>query len=396
MELPTATELDDASKHLDELMAEQAKETPVVDADDNANIDAPANAPVDDKDVSAPKDQSPEKGTLSDAEAQEVTTAKAAADKEGKELDLDDKGQPKRDSAGKFVKKNKVAVVDVAVKGLADQLAKMTKQQQDAVLDALYPNASTFAKDNIRKDRSWKALNAEKAQLQTEKAQQDANLKGALAKFNADVEAFKAEQESSRPSPEKYETWANQLNAKATLKEAEAVKLEADGKYDEAQAARNEVLVMREDARRAVGMAEQVRKNPPATLQQQQAKFQTDQRSWTDKASIDFPEFGKRGSVVQNAAIEFFQQTTANDPVVAKLPGFIYFCAERAALKTAADRVPSMEKELGELRTKVQELTELTSVIPSGGVQRTVGKKSFEQMTPDEQYASLREEAGSR
>jgi hypothetical protein len=86
------------------------------------------------------------------------------------------------------------------------------------------------------------------------------------------------------------------------------------------------------------------------------------------------------------------------EPAVAKLPGFIYYCAERAALKLAADRVPNLEKELGELRTKVKELDALTNPSPrgGGGVQRPKSPKGWDQMSSEEQFDALRQEASQR
>jgi hypothetical protein len=93
--------------------------------------------------------------------------------------------------------------------------------------------------------------------------------------------------------------------------------------------------------------------------------------------------------------VAFFKEIT-KDPAVAKLPGIIYFAAERAALKTASARVPVMENELGELRTKVKDLEALTNPTPSGGVSRVrTGGKSAAELSDEELYQSLREEAAA-
>ena len=104
-----------------------------------------------------------------------------------------------------------------------------------------------------------------------------------------------------------------------------------------------------------------------------------------------------KDSPIQKDAIAYYNQMRSQEPVVAKLPGFIYFCAERAAMKVVADRVPTLEKELGELSAKVKEQDALLSPSPKSGgsVPRQPGTKTktFEQMTSEEQFAELRREA---
>ena len=88
-----------------------------------------------------------------------------------------------------------------------------------------------------------------------------------------------------------------------------------------------------------------------------------------------------------------FKAITAKHPETAKLPGLVYYCARIAQAETAAARVPVLEKELGETKTKLTELEALTNPTPSGGVQRQPAAKSSKDMTPDEQFKQLQSEA---
>lgn len=376
---------DDLLRHLE---AEQAKElgtTPAEKPDDA--ISSPDRTGEPDDDAKAATDTSKESGTPSDAEKQEVTKAKQEAEKEGKELDLDDKGLPKRGEDGKFVKKDKAQQATPIV------LSPEERQKFDQYL--LQAKGSQYAKDFNRRVVSWKELNAEKDAFKTKLAQEDTKFKAAVEKFNSDVAAFRSQQESTRPTPEKYESFAQKCQSDATVKEAEAIKAENEGDNDKAAKLRAEAVVLRADAGRATQAADFARKNPPLTVKQEQEKFQANQKQWIDKAAIDFPEFAKKDSNVQKEAAAYFRQMVAEHPQAAKLPGFIYFCAERAALKTVSDRVPTLEKELVELRAKVKEQDGLLSPSPkgNGGTQRSPAPKKFEQMSSEEQFEALKQEA---
>ena len=378
-------------KQLESLEAEQAAEFKKLGLDSQSGDTPPADdrAPADGKETPPdPSSQIPA-DTLSEAEKQEVETAKAEAEKEGKELDVDDKGAAKRDAAGKFVKRDKTPPPAPAITLTPDERKKFDSYLAEK-------QGSKYAKDFTRRLVTWSELNAAKDNFAKEAATHQSSLKSAVEKFNADVATFQQEKAATVPTPEKYEAFAAKQAALANEKELAAKKAVDDGNFDEAEKLRDEAKFARRDAEAATKSAEHVRQNPPLNQQQIQAKFTADQKTWVDKACIDFPEFAKKDSPVFQETVNYFKQMTASDPVVAKLPGFIYFCAERAALKTASARVPVMEKELGELRTKVKDLEALTNPTPSGGVARVQsGAKSATEMSDDELYAQLREEASS-
>ena len=376
-----------AMKKVADLEAEAAQDTttpiaPEKPADTKPVADRAAT--LEKKPDGAP-DSKTDAGTLPEAEQKEVETAKAEAEQEGKELDVDDKGVAKRDAAGKFIKRDKVVAAP------AVQLTPDERKKFDAYLAE--KQGSKYAKDFNRRLVTWSELNSEKDKFAAERATYQGQLKAAVEKFNADVATFQAEKAATTPTPEKYEAYAAKQTALANEKELAATKAEEAGDFDGAEKLRDEAKFARRDAEAATKSAEHVRKNPPLNEQQVQQKFQADQKTWVDKAAIDFPEFAKKDSPVFKATVEYFKQITASDPVVAKLPGFIYFAAERAAYKLSADKVPSLEKELGELRTKVKDLEVLTNPAGGGVVHRSPNAKKFDDLDADEQIAALKAEA---
>jgi hypothetical protein len=254
-------------------------------------------------------------------------------------------------------------------------------------LNWLKQTQSKYAHDIGKKLVRWDTIQEKEKALTARIASEDARLKGAIAKFNADVQAHQA---SQIVSPEKHEAWATKEGQRAATLEAEAKTAEDNGDFDKAEKMKAQAVEARAFEKIAKGRAEELRKNPPPTIKQQQEQFTANQKSWVDKACIDFPDFKDKESAVFKGAVEYFKQITASHPVVAKLPGFIYFAVEHSALKTAADRVPALEKELGELKTKLTELEALTNPTPSGGVARQPAKKGN---TLDDEFEALQAEA---
>jgi hypothetical protein len=279
-------------------------------------------------------------------------------------------------------------------KPVKEQPVTLTDDDKKKFAAFLKQTQSKYSADLGKKLVRWDAIKQQESAIQSAKAEQEKAYQAKLAQLNAEMEQFKAEQESTRPTPEKYVEFAEKLQGQIAIKEAEAIKAEAEGDFDKAEALKQEVIVLKEDVKRANNAAEHIRKNPPVNLQKQQERFVEYQKTWIDKAAVDFPEFAKKDSAVQREAAEFYKQMTASDPSVAKLPGFIYFCAERATLKSAADRVPAMVKELTSLKTKLKEYEALTSPTPAAGVARAPkGEKPLSDMSQDELYESLRAEA---
>jgi len=319
-------------------------------------------------------------------ETEEVKTAEAQAAKEGMELKRDDKGLPARDAAGKFIKQPKP---------VAEPEVKLSPGEHKKFAAYLKQTQSKFGQDLGKRLVRWDSIKESEKALETRRTDAQKQLDGAIAKFNADVAAFRSEQESNRPTPEKYETFAAKCSDQAKVKQAEAITAENEGRTEEAEKLRDEAKILSHDAASAKASAENVRKNPPLTLQAQQAKFLENQRTWIGKAVTDFPEFGKKGSELQQAVAEVYKGVVQQIPEAARLPGLVYYCARIAYAETASARVPGLVKELGDAKTKLTELEALTNPTPPGGATRrdTTTAKPFERMTPEEQLAQLQKEA---
>lgn len=394
----------DMEAKLKELETEQASDP------DLKQLDTTEGQPPKDADRPAPSDKVKSEPVTSktpeipsDAEKAEIETATKEAEKTGHELVKDDKGKYVRDDKGQFTKKPKAQVpaVDPAVVGVYEQIKGWKQEQLNALLDKFFPNASKYSKDNARKDTSWKALNEEKAKFEGERKAFEESVKDAKARFQADVDAFKQEQQASTATPEKFEKWAAAESEKAKNFEAAAKQAEDNGEFDKAESLKAKAVEAKGLEQRARQYAEDLKKNPPKTAEQNQAQFKADQKTWIDKASTEFPEFGKKGSEVQNDAIGWFGNITKQVPILSKVPGFIYYAAERAHLvsqvkagKAASERVSVLEKENGELQAKVKELDALTNPTPQGGVNRVNPKDGPK--SDDEEFNELRRMAAER
>jgi hypothetical protein len=373
---PVSEQLDEQLTELEAQLPESSA-APLTETGDTPTATDRAVAP--DKPIEAAPNSKKPSDTPSEADKAEVETAQAEAAKEGKELKLDDKGVPSRDAQGKFVKQDKKPAPETAI--------TFTPQETEKFSKWLKQTQSKYTHDLAKKLVRWDTIQEKEKGLTARIASEDARLKGAIAKFNADVQQFQA---SKTVTPEQHDAWAVKEGQRATALEAESKTAEDAGDFDKAEKLKAQAVEARAFEKIAKGRAEELRKNPPPTIKQQQEQFETNQKSWVDKACIDFPAFKDKESSVFKGAVEYFKQITASDPVVAKLPGFIYFAVERAALKTAADRVPALEKETGELKTKLTELEALTNPTPSGGVARQPAKKGN---TLDDEFEALQAEA---
>lgn len=347
--------------------------------------DRPAVAPK--KDEAAPL--SPKQAdTLTDAEKAAVETARAEAEKEGKELAVDDKGIPKRDEQGQFVKQDK--------KPATEPVVQFTQDEEKKFLAWSKQTQSKYQHDATKQLIRWdKIKEAEKA-VQTQQANFEKAMAEGKARFDADVVAWNAEKTASQETPDKWLAYSTQCLSEALGKEDAAKKAEAAGNFDQQEALEKEAVILREDAQRCKDKADHLTKNPPLDQAKQQEQFNQHQLQWMQKAGTDFPDFQKNESAVRKEAVEFYKQTVASTPLLQKLPGFIYYCVERANLKaqveankTAADRVPVLEKEIGELKQKLTEADGHLNPTPQGGVSRLPVEKKPSERTVEEEYAAL-------
>lgn len=265
---------------------------------------------------------------------------------------------------------------------------------------------SHFAKDQKRKDDSWKALNTEKEAHK--KAQDEFNVRQAQFKAEQQRIEEKRAKAQSKYTPEQYEENANyalsnaqQQDIQAKGWEAQAAELEGQGKFAEAEQAkakaqqlRESAIYQRQTANNLKLQADHIRKNPDPTLQQIQQRTAQQLQSYTMEAAKKWPELAKEGSEFQKTVVGHIKAARKAGLDENEFPVLRYHAARLAAAETDAARVPSMEKELGELRAKIKELEALTS--PGGGSPAVAKVPSGQPLSDTDEADALRAEALSR
>jgi hypothetical protein len=297
-------------------------------------------------------------------------TTEAPARATGEEKDQSQ--SPKTDSV----------VKDGAAAAEEPKTEKTTEKQPEKSAEPDDKAKSKYAQSQERRDKSWKALNEEKAAFTKQQEQLKAD-RDALV-----IERKKLEGERQKLSQPKHTPEEVEFTAKAWEREAEA--LEAQGKYEEADEKR---LL----AKQAKAWAGELRANPPKpsqTDQEAQAEYDKLQKQWWSKAVIDFPALGKEASP---EAVMLKGLVEAN-PHILKDPEGLYWAGRLAVAETSAATVPKMEKELGELRAKVKDLNEKLAV--SGDSIQLAGglgkAKSPSEMSDEELEASIRSDIEAR
>lgn len=255
-------------------------------------------------------------------------------------------------------------------------------QKTDAVETQAKNEGSKFAKEQARRDTSWKALNADKETFTKERQA-----------FEAEREQWKREREAAEAettvTPEKYDGYANQMRQRVDHLKAEADRLDAAGKFDEAEAKREDARDAEADIRKATKAAEELRKNPPANQAQRNERLQSEKKEWTLKAAQDFPDLAKDGSEFQKAVANNLTEMQQHAPGMLRDPRSIYFVTRMTAMETAAAGVPELKKKLSQSEARVKELESLTS--PGAPSQHTqlAGEIPFEQRSREEQFNEL-------
>lgn len=230
---------------------------------------------------------------------------------------------------------------------------------------------SKYEKNVQRQKSAWEQINQEKADVRGERER----LKAEAEKLSTERKAFEDERSrynQPKYTPDEYDKAAD--------------KFEAEGKFDLADKARE--------------YAKYLRANPPKPLQtdaQKQAeekakqdKVAAEQKEWLGKAGIDFPKTVQNGTPEKAA----FEALIKAEPGISNDPKGLYYGARLVTAETAAARVPTLEKELGDLRAKVKELEENLAIPTDGSVSGAAkGEIPFEQKSEDEQRAELGRQA---
>lgn len=187
---------------------------------------------------------------------------------------------------------------------------------------------SKFAKETERFDRNWKKFQEEKAAKEKEFSEREARVAAREKKFQAER--------------------AQTLEGDAKALEADAAHWEADGRKALAEQARAEAARLREQAK-----AMPVDDEPTATEAQAKGEaFKLTQDAAWQQVAKDYPSF------VDDAKPEFKQFTDflRANPAVKDVPAGPLYAARFLAEKMKADRVPGLEKTVGELQTEIKRL----------------------------------------
>lgn len=224
---------------------------------------------------------------------------------------------------------------------------------------------SKYAKEVERRERSWKALNEQKAAHEA-----------AMAKFKAEQEAFARQQAE----------WQERI-AKESTPSYTAEQCEETAKLHEQQGEFKLAELLRAEAKR-------LRENPPAKVAPSGPKpLSEDAKASLTRVRTEFPEFS-RPDTAEHAA---FKQLALDRPELLQVKDGPYLVAQHVKLKIAADayaqaasRVPSLEKEVAELKAKLKEQESLLAI--SGGDGAPVlptGQRSFSDLSEAEMEAHL-------
>lgn len=239
-------------------------------------------------------------------------------------------------------------------------------------LDAEGKPKSKFVKETERRDKSWKALNAEKETHTKER------------------EAFKAEQAKFATERQEWETKiATQSEPTHTPEQFEqaAKWYEQQGKLEAAEDCRAE--------------AKRLRENPPKvqTPRVAQEQLTNAQRESWKAAKQEIPEmFDPKHPL--NAQMKAWLEEHGGSHPVMKLPEGPRLVAHQLKLKadyeaekSVSSRVPVLETEVAKLKARNEELERLVNISGGGLPPNPAKPKRFEEMTEAEAEAHVRRRA---
>lgn len=284
---------------------------------------------------------------------------------------------------------------------------KTNSTEQPKGPDGKFVSRYEKAKGRLGKEfEEAKTQKAEALKLQAElKAERDA-----IAKERAEFKAAQAKAQAPKHDPARYDAAATEWEAEAQRLESIGKKvyddLEGKGEYDQAEKrlerAKADATEQRALAKRARAYAAELRANPPKQEEpdkEAEDRLEASRKEWLTKAGQEFPEVVKAGSPEKAAFDEFLQQNRAvvfGPDGKVKDPQAVYYASRLVTAEVRAQKVPTMEKELADLRAKVKEQNEQLNVsatdIGGGNLQ---GRK-FEDLSDAEQEAQLRTEAAAR
>lgn len=247
-------------------------------------------------------------------------------------------------------------------KGSDTQSAAKKDDSQDTAPKKPEKEQTAYQKAAERQNRSWQKVNEEKAAVAAEKARL------AEERRQWEAERAKTSQQSNAISPEAYERYAQEQEAK--------------GEFALANAARTQA-----EARRKEMAAEAARSTTKSGYTPQE--FEAEQVRSYQQTVKEIPEMADPNSSVN----QFVQGMIKGEPAIAKLidtnPHGLYFAARYAKAQASADRVPGLEKEVASLKSELQTLRSRTSPIGSPMNNSPASPRTFEDMSMEEQEAFL-------
>jgi hypothetical protein len=251
---------------------------------------------------------------------------------------------------------------------------------------------SRYAKAQERLEKTWESVNKRKTELDSQ-AQALEQQRLTLERDKAQFEAVRRQAEQPQATPEQALQAAQMRRRDADALRMQARRAAEGGRTEEAQR-------LNKQADKADGLAddlaeyaEQLRRNPPVSMQQRQQQFEQARKQWTVEACNAFPELEKNGSRLQQVVAQHLNALAKQDPQLLVHPSLIYHVARLADaqikvsdLQAAAARVPVLEEEAERLRARIKELEAETTPAGNGGVNK-LGESA------QDDYASLRQSA---
>ena len=236
------------------------------------------------------------------------------------------------------------------------------------------PQADRYKRGRERLDKTWESVNKRKGELDTQEQQIKAR-EQTLAQREADIAQRASQPAAPQYKPEDIERAsaakaqrAQDLGSQADGLDARADKAEEAGDYAQAAKLRDQSKGLRKTAAKEEGnaedlkaYAEELRKNPPRSMAQEEARINDQRKEWTLKAATDYPDLAKPKSELQLKVVEMMNRLWREDRAMAANPRMIYHVSRMAKAELSAARVPGLEKELGQLKAKVKDLEELTT-----------------------------------
>jgi hypothetical protein len=263
----------------------------------------------------------------------------------------DASSDPPRDAQGRFTK--------------ADGSLSAPNEQAPAKTESDYSRAK---KDRERNDRSWQALDQEKAQ------------------FRAEREAWERQNKAPQRAPELrpapgMEFTSVQLDKAAKDFEKDAIADRESG--DHASAAENFAL-----AAKARTAAEQARRlEHEHQTKEHQTQFST---QWTTnmKGCIEQnPDLGNPESPMAKTVMDLFK----TDPIFSNIPDGFQKAAQIAQWKLGSERASALEEEVKSLKAQLEkEQGKTQPFVATGATHVSRTAKRFEDMTEAEQEQHLR------